>query len=74
MKAEDHHRRSLDVSGRPILLTSFKLDGTFHATAEINLPGAGARLGRAEGGTREEAEEKVIALARESLGAKGNSA
>ena len=74
MKAEQHNRRNLDVSGRPILLTSFRLDDTFHATAEIDLPGAGARLGRAEGSTREEAEQKVIALAREALGAKGNSA
>ncbi|MFQ5817024.1 MAG: hypothetical protein ACE5H2_03580 [Terriglobia bacterium] len=44
-----------------------RLGATYYAKAEINLPGAGARIAAAEDTTREAAEGKVLAKVRRLL-------
>ena len=61
---EDNSRRTETVAGYPIAITSYRLGSTYYAKAEIDLPGAGARLAAAEGTTRQAAEDKVLAEAR----------
>ena len=61
---EEYSRRQETVGGYPVAITSYRLGSTYHAQAEIHLPGTGARLARAEEATREAAEEKVLAEAR----------
>jgi hypothetical protein len=48
-----------------VQVTSYKLGGLFHAKADNVSPGA--NLARATGGTREEAEQIVLARAGELL-------
>ena len=61
---EDNSRRTETVAGFPVAITTYRLDSTYYAKAEIDLPGAGARLAAAEDITREAAEDKVLAEAR----------
>jgi hypothetical protein len=61
---EDYSRRTETIGGYPVAITSYRLGSTYHAKAEINLPGAGARIANAEDTTREGAEGKVLAEAR----------
>lgn len=60
----DNSRRTETVAGYPVAITSYRLGSTYYAKAEIDLPGAGARLAAAEDTTREAAEDKVLAVAR----------
>ena len=48
------------MAGFPLAFTSYRLDSTYCAKAEIHLPGAGARLAAAEDITREAVEDKVL--------------
>ena len=61
---EDHSRRVETVAGYAVVITSYRLGSTYYAKAEIDLPGAGARLAAAEDLTREAAEDSVLAAAR----------
>ena len=61
---EDNSRRTESVAGFPVAITTYRLGSTYYAKAEIDLPGAGARLAAAEANTRAAAEDKVLAEAR----------
>ncbi|HLI83035.1 MAG TPA: hypothetical protein VKV17_03905 [Bryobacteraceae bacterium] len=65
MKAEEYQERKLELAGWPVNLTSYRLDGEWHAKADNVSPGAA--LCRTTGITREEAEGKAIARAEELL-------
>jgi hypothetical protein len=66
MKVENYAERKIDVDGWPVNLTSYQIGEVFHCRADNVSPGAG--LARTTGATREEAEQKAIARARELLG------
>ena len=65
MKAEEFQQRRLELAGWPVNLYSYRLDGTWHSTADNVSPGA--ILCRTTGETREEAEQKAIRRAEELL-------
>ena len=65
MKAENFAERKIDVDGWPVNLASYQIGETFHCRADNVSPGAG--LARTTGATREEAEQKAIARAKELL-------
>ena len=65
MKVEDFAERKIEIDGWPVNLASYKIGDTFHCRADNVSPGAG--LARTTGATREEAEEKALARARELL-------
>jgi hypothetical protein len=65
MRAENYTERSLELSGWPVNVTSYKLGQEWHAKADNVSPGAA--LARAKGASREEAESKVIERARSLL-------
>jgi hypothetical protein len=66
MKVEDFAERRIEIDGWPVNLTSYRIGDTFHCRADNVSPGAG--LARTTGATREEAEEKAIARAKDLLG------
>jgi hypothetical protein len=66
MNVEQFAERKIEIDGWPVNLASYKIGETFHCRADNVSPGAG--LARTTGATREEAEEKAIARARELLG------
>jgi hypothetical protein len=66
MNVEQFAERQIEIDGWPVNLASYKIGETFHCRADNVSPGAG--LARTTGATREEAEEKAIARARELLG------
>ncbi len=65
MKAEGYERRRLELSGWPIEIETVKIGDVYHST--INNVDPGARFARAEGATREEAEQKALAKAERYL-------
>ena len=65
MRAEDYSTRTLELQGWKVKLTSYRLGNTFHCTADNVEPGAW--IARAQGATREEAEERACQRARELL-------
>ena len=66
MKVENFSERRLEIDGWPVNLTSYQIGPVFHCKADNVSPGAG--LARTTGATREEAEQKAIARAKELLG------
>ncbi|OFV99409.1 MAG: hypothetical protein A3H94_07935 [Acidobacteria bacterium RIFCSPLOWO2_02_FULL_60_20] len=68
--AEDHARRVEQVAGSPIAISSHRLGNTYYAKAEIDQPGAKARIAQADGKSRQEAEGKVLAEVQRALGKK----
>ena len=66
MKAEEYSERELEVAGWPVRLTSYRLGAEWRSKADNVSPGAA--LARTTGLTRQEAEEKALARARELLG------
>lgn len=66
MKVEHYTERKIDIGGWPVNLASYRIGESFHCRADNVSPGAG--LARTQGATREEAEEKAIARAKELLG------
>ncbi|HUA85009.1 MAG TPA: hypothetical protein VMB85_14200 [Bryobacteraceae bacterium] len=66
MKVEDFAERQLEIDGWPVHLISYRIGELFHCKADNVSPGAG--LARTTGATREEAEQKAIARAKELLG------
>ena len=65
MKAEDYSEKKLKVDGWDVKLTSYRLGNKFHCTADNVSPGA--NLARVEADTREDAEQKALARAKELL-------
>ena len=61
MRAEDYQRRRQELAGWPVGIVSYKLGDRF--ICEIDNVSPGARVARAEGSTREEAERAAIATA-----------
>jgi hypothetical protein len=66
MRAEDYQRRRQELAGWPVGIVSYKLGERF--ICEIDNVSPGARVARAEGATREEAERAAIATAERRLG------
>jgi hypothetical protein len=66
MRAEDYQRRRQELAGWPVGIVSYRLDERF--VCEIDNVSPGARVARAEGATREEAERAAIAAAERRLG------
>jgi hypothetical protein len=66
MNVENFTERKVEVEGWPVNLTTYQIGEVFHCRADNVSPGAG--LARTTGATREEAEEKAIARAKELLG------
>ena len=58
--AEDHAHRVELVAGSPIAISSHRLGNKYYAKAEIDQPGAKARIAQAEGSSREDAEGRVV--------------
>jgi len=65
MKPEDYSRRQLELAGWPITVETYKLGGTYHCTIANVDPGA--RFARADGSSREEAEQRALEKAERYL-------
>jgi hypothetical protein len=65
MKPEDHTRRQDELGGWPVTIESYKLGDVYHCTVANVDPGA--RIARADGSTREEAETRAITKAQRYL-------
>ena len=66
MRAEDYQRRRQELAGWPVGIVSYKLGDRF--ICEIDNASPGARVARAEGATREEAERAAMETAEHRLG------
>ena len=66
MKPENHSRVERQLAGWPVIIESYSLDGVYHCTVANADPGA--RIARAEGASKEEAEQKAIEKATRYLG------
>jgi hypothetical protein len=66
MNVENFAERKIEIDGWPVNLASYQIAGIFHCRADNVSPGAG--IARTTGATREEAEQKAIARAKEVLG------
>jgi hypothetical protein len=58
MKPEDYSRRQQQLAGWPVTIETYKLGEVYHCTIANVDPGA--RLARADGASREEAERLAI--------------
>jgi hypothetical protein len=65
MRAEDYQRRRQELAGWPVGIVSYKLGERF--ICEIDNVNPGARVARAEGSTREDAERTAIETAERRL-------
>lgn len=65
MRAEDYSERTVAINGWECRLTSYRLGDVYHCQADNVSPGA--RLTRATGATKEEAERKALERATEML-------
>jgi hypothetical protein len=65
VKPERYQERRVEIDGWQLNVTSYETDGTFHCSVDNVSPGAW--LARTTGATREEAEQRAIARARELL-------
>ncbi len=68
--AQDAARRVEQVGGHPIAISSLRLGETWYAKAEIDYPGAKARIAQAQGPSRLEAEMAVLAEVERVVGKK----
>jgi hypothetical protein len=66
MKPEEQSRQPLELSGWPVIVESYRLGDVYHCTIYNADPGA--RITRADGSTRNEAEQKAIEKATRYLG------
>ena len=57
-KPEEHTRRSEELAGWPVTIETYRLGDVYHCTIANVDPGA--RITRADGSTREEAESRAI--------------
>jgi hypothetical protein len=58
MKPEAYSRDERELAGWPVTVETYALDGVYHCTIANIDPGA--RISRADGATKEEAERKAI--------------
>ncbi len=65
MKPEDYSRDERELEGWPVTIETYRLGSIYHCSIANVDPGA--RVARADGATREEAEEKAIEKARRYL-------
>ena len=65
MKSEDYSRRRIELSGWPIDIEIYRLGDVYHATVYNADPGA--RFARADGATKEEAEQRALEKASKYL-------
>ena len=65
MKAEEYTLRQQQLAGWPITIETYKLGDTYHCTIANTDPGA--RLARAGGSTRDEAEQRALEKAERYL-------
>ena len=65
MKPEDYSRRRTELSGWQIDIEIFRLGDVYHATVYNADPGA--RFARADGSTKEEAEQRALEKASKYL-------
>jgi len=65
MKAEGYERRRQELGGWPIEIETYQIGDVFYCT--INNVDPGARFARAEGSTREAAEQQALAKAEKYL-------
>jgi hypothetical protein len=65
MKPEQQSRREVELAGWPIIVESYKLGDTYYCT--ISNADPGARLARAEGSSRDDAERAALEKAERFL-------
>jgi len=65
MKPEDHSRRQQELVGWPVTIETYKLGDVYHCTIANVDPGA--RVARADGATKEEAERRAVEKASKYL-------
>jgi hypothetical protein len=65
MKPEDYSRRQIVLAGWPITVETYKLGDVYHCSIANVDPGA--RFARADGSTREEAEQRALEKAQRYL-------
>ena len=65
MKSEDYSSRQQELAGWPIAIETYKLGDVFYCSVANVDPGA--RIARAEGPTREEAESRALEKAERYL-------
>lgn len=58
MKPEEHSRRQQELAGWQVTIETYKLGDVYHCT--ISNVDPGARIARADGSTRAEAESRTI--------------
>jgi hypothetical protein len=58
MKPEDYSRREMELAGWPISIETYKLGEVYHCT--ISNVDPGARFARADGPTKDAAEQQAI--------------
>jgi hypothetical protein len=66
MRAEEYSWRELEVAGWPIAIETYKLGSVYHST--VSGLSSGARFARADGATKEEAEQRALQKAEYRLG------
>jgi hypothetical protein len=66
MKPEEYSRDERELAGWPVTVECYALDGVYHCTIASVDPGA--RIARADGASKEEAEQKAIEKATRYLG------
>jgi hypothetical protein len=64
--AEEYSRREIELAGWEISIETYKVDDVYHCT--ISSVDPGARFARADGATRDEAEQSAIEKATRYLG------
>ena len=65
MKAEEYSRREQELGGWPIAVETYRAGDVYHCTIYNVDPGA--RFARADGSTKEEAEQKALEKAERYL-------
>jgi hypothetical protein len=66
MKPQGQSRQQLELAGWPVIVETFRLGDVYHCT--ISNVDPGARIARADGSTRSEAEQRAIEKATRYLG------
>jgi hypothetical protein len=66
MKPEEQSRQQLELAGWPVIVETYRLGDVYHCT--ISSADAGARITRADGATRNDAEQRAVDKATRYLG------
>ncbi|MBI2195374.1 MAG: hypothetical protein HYU36_25615 [Planctomycetes bacterium] len=67
MKPEKYVRKTETIGSRNVAFVSYKLGDRYLCKAEIDIPGAGARLASAEGPDRKAVEKEVRSRVQELI-------